>query len=190
MNDRAAVWPLSLRVVHWVTAALVLGALGYGVFMVHVVQNSTERFELTQTHKSLGVAVLALTITRLCLRILASAPKPEPAAPVALAVAKTTHVALYVLLLAIPLSGWLMATTTPVRVPTFVFGLWELPYPLPPALPTYQFAHAIHVASAIVLASLVTLHVAAALVHALLWRDRTLVRMWRKHNQDGEIVTH
>jgi hypothetical protein len=46
-----------------------------------------------------------------------------------------------------PLSGWLMASTTPVRVPTFVFGLFELPYPLALDFATYRFARAIHVAS-------------------------------------------
>ena len=38
-----------------------------------------------------------------------------------------------------PLSGWLMATTTPVRVPTIVFGLFALPYPLAPDLAIYRF---------------------------------------------------
>jgi len=72
-----------------------------------------------------------------------------------------------------------MASTTPVRVPTFVFGLFRLPNPFAPDLPTFRFAHAVHVAAAIALASLIGLHVAAALVHALVWRDRTLARMWR-----------
>jgi cytochrome b561 len=48
-----------------------------------------------------------------------------------------------------------MATTTPVRVPTFAFGLFELPYPLLPDLTTYRIAHTLHVVSAIFLASLV-----------------------------------
>jgi cytochrome b561 len=77
-----------------------------------------------------------------------------------------------------PLSGWLMATTTPVRVPTFVFGLVELPYPLLPDLTTYRIAHTIHVVSAIFLASLVVLHIVAAVIHAFVWQDRTLARMW------------
>ena len=79
-----------------------------------------------------------------------------------------------------PLSGWFMVTTTPVRVPTVVFGLFALPYPLAPDLTIYRFAHAAHVALAIVLAALIAIHVAAAMVHTLLWRDRTLARMWRE----------
>jgi len=179
MDNSAKVWPLSLRMVHWVSAVLVVGAFGYGVYMVQVVQNAAQRFELTQVHKSIGIAVLVITVVRLFLRIGATAPKPGPSAPLLLVAAKTAHIALYALLLAMPLSGWLMVTTTPVRVPTLAFGLFELPYPLAPALPTYRIARAIHVTSAIALASLIALHAAAALVHALMWRDRTLARMWR-----------
>ncbi len=71
-----------------------------------------------------------------------------------------------------------MATTTPVRVPTFVFGLVELPYPSSPDLTTYRIAHTIHVlrVQAIFLASLVVLHVAAAVIHAFLSHSRTLGR--------------
>ena len=78
-----------------------------------------------------------------------------------------------------PVSGWLMVTTTPVRVPTVVFGQFTLPYPLAPGLTIYQFAHAAHVTLAILLAALIAIHAAAAMVHALVWRDRTLARMWR-----------
>jgi cytochrome b561 len=62
-----------------------------------------------------------------------------------------------------------------VRVPTFVFGLVELPYPLSPDLTTYRIAHT--VVSPIFLASFVVLHIAATLIHAFLWQDRTLARM-------------
>jgi cytochrome b561 len=72
-----------------------------------------------------------------------------------------------------------MVTTTPVRIPTAVFGLIALPYPLSPDLTIYRLARAAHVALAIFFAALIALHVAAAMVHALIWRDRTLARMWR-----------
>jgi cytochrome b561 len=172
MDEGVAAWPLSLRLIHWTSAVLIIGTLGFGAYMVELVQDPAERFDLTQTHKSIGVAVLALTAARLCVRVLTAAPKPLPLA------ARAAHISLYVLLLLLPLSGWLMATTTPVRVPTVVFGLFTLPYPLQPDLATYKFVHAVHVVAAIALAALVLLHVAAALVHALWWRDRMLARMW------------
>ena len=181
MNE-GGVWPRSVRFLHWASAVLVIAAIGLGTYMVQLVHDPAERFELTQTHKSIGIAVLALTLVRLCLRILTNAPNPDPAAPSVLLAAKVTHAFLYGLLLVMPLSGWLMATTTPVRVPTFVFGLVELPYPLSPDLTTYRIAHTIHVVSAIFLALLIVLHVATANIHAFVWRDRTLARMWSRRS--------
>ena len=106
------------------------------------------------------------------------APKPEPALRSVTIVARAVHVGLYVLLLLLPLSGWLMVTSTPVRVPTVVFGLFELPYPLVPDIGRFRLAHTAHIVLAVTLAALVVLHVAAALAHAWVWRDRTLTRMW------------
>ena len=183
MTERAiastAVWPLSLRLAHWVTAALVLAGLGLGTVMVQFVHNPALRFELTQTHKSIGIAILALTALRLCRRLFGRAPKPEPAAPSLLLAAKATHTALYALLVLLPVSGWFMATTTPVRVPTVVFGLFALPYPMAPDLAIYRIAHTAHVMLAILLTVLTALHFLATVVHVLIWRDQTLARMWR-----------
>jgi cytochrome b561 len=133
-------WPRTLRLLHWVSAVLVFGALGLGTYMVQLVDDPAERFDLTQTHKTVGVAVFALTVVRLCLRALAMAPRR--ARP--LLAAKAAHAGLYALLLLLPASGWLMATATPVRVPTVVLGLFTLPYPLAPDLAMYRVAHGVH----------------------------------------------
>jgi cytochrome b561 len=179
MNEAAAVWPLSLRLAHWLGAVLVLAALGLATAMVQFVHNPAARFELTQTHKSIGIVILALTVVRLCRRSFSRAPKSEPAARSLLLAAQAAHIALYALLLLMPVSGWLMATTTPVRVPTVDFGLFALPYPLAPNLAIYGLARATHVALAILLASLIAIHIAAAMIHAFIWRDGTPARMWR-----------
>jgi cytochrome b561 len=176
-SDRA--WPRPLRLLHWASAVLVIGALGLGAYMVQLVEDPAERFDLTQTHKTIGVVIFALTVVRLSLRVLTTAPRREHA--LLLLAAKATHAGLYALLLLLPASGWLMATTTPVRVPTVVLGLFALPYPLAPDLAMYRLAHAVHVDAAISLAPLVLLHSAAALAHALagrghLRRDAARVR--------------
>jgi cytochrome b561 len=176
MNDGAPAWPLALRLIHWTSAALIAVALGFGVFMVDIVQDPARRFDLTQTHKSIGVTVLALTAVRLWLRLRTPSP-PLPLAPPLSRAVKATHASLYALLLLMPLSGWLMAASTPVRVPTTVFGLFSLPYALEPSLPTYRMAHALHAAGAAALAALALLHIAGALVHTLWRRDGILTRM-------------
>ena len=126
MNEAAAAavtaWPLSLRLAHWLSAVLVLVALGLGTAMVQFVHDPAARFELTQTHKSIGIIILALTAARLCRRSFGRTPKAEPAARSLRVAAKATHIVLYALLLLMPVSGWLMATTTPVRVPAIVLG--------------------------------------------------------------------
>jgi cytochrome b561 len=127
-----------------------------------------------------------VTIIRLFLRLVTVAPKPELAARLTVLAAKLAHWALYALLVVMPASGWLMISTTPVRVPTVVFGLFRLPYPLAPNVPLYRLAHAIHLASAIALAALIAVHVAAALIHALLWRDQTLARMFWRPSTSGQ----
>ena len=63
--------------------------------MVQLVHDPGERFELTQAHKSIGIVVLALAVVRLCLRILTTAPKPEPATQLMLMATKTAHITLY-----------------------------------------------------------------------------------------------
>ena len=64
----------------------------------------------------LATAILALTVARLCVRLVTKAPKPGPATRPLLLGATAAHAALYVALVAMVASGWLMATTTPVRV--------------------------------------------------------------------------
>ncbi|HEY7298816.1 MAG TPA: cytochrome b/b6 domain-containing protein [Xanthobacteraceae bacterium] len=178
MAEDATTWPLSMRLIHWASAAMVIAAAGLGAYAVQLVENPAERFDLTQTHKSIGLTVFALTVMRFCLRALTAAPKSEVSSPRLRWAARATHVTLYVLLLLLPLTGWLMATTTVVRVPTTFFGVFELPYILPPDLPSYHLARAVHGAAASVLAFLVAVHIAAATMHALWWRDDTMARMW------------
>jgi cytochrome b561 len=185
MNESATAWPLSLRLAHWLSAILVLAALGLGAYMVLLVANPAQRFDLTQTHKALGITILALTVVRLACRAFMRAPKPEQAAPSIGWAAKASHIALYGLLLLMPLSGWLMASSTPIRVPTSLFGLLELPYPLTPNLATYRLAHTAHLCLAILLALLIALHLGATMVHAIVWRDRTFARMWRRPLRNG-----
>lgn len=180
MSEKGVPWPLPVRLIHWASAALIIGTLALGATMVQLVEDAAKRFDLTQTHKSVGITLLVLTLLRLCVRIATAAPPPAVLPARMLTAAKAAHRGIYALLVVMPLSGWLMTTTTPIRVPTIVFGLFELPYPLAPDLPTYQLAHAVHVTAAISLAALIVLHVAAALLHALWWRDGTMLRMWRR----------
>jgi cytochrome b561 len=178
VNEPAVAWPLAMRIAHWLSAALVISLLVLGAVMVFAVADPARRFELTQIHKPLGILALALTVARLCFRFGSRAPKIDPASRLVALAAKAAHLALYLLLFLMPLSGWLMVTSTPIRIPVSLFGLLDLPFPLAPDLATYQAARTTHLVLSIALALLLVVHTGAAMVHQFLWRDGTLARMW------------
>jgi cytochrome b561 len=178
MNEPAAAWPLAMRIAHWLSAALVISLLLLGAAMVFAISDSARRFELTQIHKPLGITVLVLTAARLCCRLATNTPKVAQTSRAATLAAKTSHFTLYLLLFLMPLSGWLMVTSTPIRIPVSLFGINDLPFPLPPDLATYQAARATHLVLSVALALTVIVHTAAAIVHQFVWRDGTLARMW------------
>ncbi|MFN8830623.1 MAG: cytochrome b [Labrys sp. (in: a-proteobacteria)] len=175
MTDRER-WPAGLRLVHGVAALVVLTTLGIGLWMTHLLADAGQRFSWTQTHKSLGVLALALFVLRLPIRWTAIAPAGlgdairDKAAAVA-------HLLLYGLLLAVPLSGWAMASTSPLPVPTRVFGLFTLPPIAAPDFALYQTFHALHQSLAWALGALVLVHVAGALTHGAR-TGMVLRRMW------------
>ena len=190
MRNTADGWGLPARALHWGMALLILGLLGVGWYMVNVVGTSdlVLRFRLTQWHKSFGFVAFALALLRLVWRAANPAPR-EPAGPAwEHAAARGAHLALYVLMVVMPLSGWLMASASPLNDPgafpfqirNMVFGWFELPDPFDPGSERLEAAfRAVHVWSGGAMALLVAAHAGAGLAHHLVRRDRVLLRMLR-----------
>ncbi len=153
-------------VFHWTIAAGVLLNLWIGI-----VGGS---FAI---HKAVGITVLVLTIGRVAWR-LAHRPPPLPATVPGWqrGLAHATHWSLYALLLAMPLTGWAMASGGAVRRPLTWFGLFDIPY-LPVSPPTASAAQDGHAVLGYMMLALVALHVAGALHHHFVVRDRVLARM-------------
>lgn len=158
---------------HWTIALLVIVNLVIGIG--HEGIPALRAF--MGAHKAIGITVLVLTIGRVAWR-LAHRPPPLPGdvAGWQKGVAHATHWALYVLLLLMPLSGWLMVSGPDGRRPLDWFGLFPLPY-LPASEGLADAGHSAHGLLGWIMLALVVLHVAAALYHHLLLRDRVLVRM-------------
>ena len=181
-------------ILHWLTAAAVLGLLVAGMTMTRLHPGSALQFTLYQLHKSVGITVLALTLARLGWR-LAHRPPPLPETMPAWErlAAGATHLALYGLLLGLPLTGWAVVSASPFNIPTVLYGL--LPWPHLPMLATLDPAgkHAaeavlkqLHDAGAWTMAALLALHVGAALRHHFQLRDGVMARMlprWRRDDQ-------
>ena len=182
-RDSAAAWGWVSRLLHWAMAGLILFQLGFGLYMTRV-PDLLARFTLTQTHKSWGFVIFVLALVRVGWRLVNRARPPLPAAMPRWQVraARLSHALLYLLILVMPLSGWVLASASPVQdllqMQNLVFGRFALPDPWVPGDAAVEAAaHAVHAGAAIGLAGLVALHAGAALKHHFVDRDRVLARM-------------
>lgn len=155
------------RLLHWLMAIGILAMLFIGIGMVSIV--TPAYLTLVSIHKPLGIAILVLALVRLAVRLKSGAP-PLPAGmpePMKLA-ARLSHVAFYLLMIALPLIGWAMLSAA--AYPVVVLGM-----PLPAIAPHSNTLHAslwnAHQLLALCFFALVVLHLAAALYHLLVRRD-------------------
>ncbi len=168
-------YTVTARVLHWLTAVLVLIMIPVGVIIAYEWGGAWQE-RLYNLHKAVGAVLVPIIIVRLIYR-LTHPPAPLPADIPALQrfVAHANHWALYILLLIQPFLGWIATSAYPA--PVSVFGLFNMPqiWPANRALSDQLFA--VHRAVGITLAVLVVMHVGAALYHHFVRRDRVLMRM-------------
>ncbi|MGY4398859.1 cytochrome b561 [Sphingomonas sp. UYAg733] len=171
---------------HWIVAAGVIANIALAWLWPYVADESVR--PAIDTHKSIGIAVLGLAIMRLLWR-LAHRPPPmsEQLAPIERKTACAVHWALYLLIFAMPLTGWIMdsAYKDAAAHPMYWFGLFEWPriaaiMHLDPALrdQIHDGFGAAHGYLAWAIYALVALHVAGALKHQWFDHERELERMW------------
>jgi cytochrome b561 len=167
-------------VLHWVLGLGLVGMFAMGVYM-HELPFSPWRLKLYNWHKWAGVTILALSVLRLVWR-LTHRPPPLPVAVEAAMPAwqrlahHATHRALYALFFVVPLVGW--AYSSAAGFPIVMFGVLPLPDFVPADKALAELIKPWHEITALALAGLVVLHVAAALKHQLIDRDGLLTRMW------------
>lgn len=165
---------------HWLTAAAIIGMLVLGKYMTDLADIDQSKFPLYQLHKSIGITILVLSVGRLLWR-LANVVPPLPAGIPAWQRwgAHGSHILLYVLIIAIPLSGWAQVSSNPIGIPTIWFGQFEIPpLPgLPVSVPFTHFMREAHENLGNLMILLLLVHVGAALKHHFWDRDTVLRRM-------------
>ena len=175
LRNRERWGPVS-QALHWAIALLVLVMAVIGLSL-DALPRSPKWFWVYDLHKSIGLLVLALVAVRLGWRLYAGAPPPVPGLPRAQRIAAgTTHAVLYVLVLAMPLSGWLYDSASGLR-PLEWFGQFAVPKLVGPDEALAGALHDVHETLFAVLVVVVLAHVAAALWHHLFRGDATLARM-------------
>lgn len=168
---------------HWAMVALIVSLFVLGLYMTGLPQADPGTFVLYQLHKSLGFTVLALVAVRLLWRLANPTPRLPSGMPAwERAGAHASHFVLYLLMFAIPLSGWLMVSASPWSIPTVLYGVLHVPHlPVPAILGDKSAAEAtlksVHEILAWGLIGLAAFHAAAAIKHHLVARDDTLRRM-------------
>ena len=174
---------------HWLIAAGIFANLAVGLIFSDLPRGA-ERIALFRLHVSIGLLVLILSILTLAWRFTHRTPA-LPAMPRWMRLAaSSSHYLLYLAIVGIPLSGWLMVSASPGHgLPFFLFDTWPK-LPLPGSiLNNAGYAHlfhesfeSLHVAAAWGLILLLPVHAAAALYHQYVLRDGVLARMvpWMK----------
>lgn len=160
---------------HWLVALALVGAFGLGVYM-HDLPLSPDKLRLYSWHKWAGVTIFLLVLIRLGWRATHRPPAPPATMPRwQQRAAEGVHGLLYVLMVAIPLSGWLMSSAKGFQ--TVYFGVLPLPDLLAKNKELGELLTVVHKTLNFTLAGLVLAHVGAALKHHFLDRDGVLSRM-------------
>lgn len=161
------------KVLHWIVAALFVYLFYIAINMTGM-ENGAEKWGLYAEHKQFGV----LAFIFICVRVFIKLTNPSPALPDTIpnwqtTASKVMHTALYVIMIAFPVSGMLMSMAG--NYPIIFFG-FELPNLVGENKSLGEAMHAIHEALMCVTYGVVGIHVAAALMH-LAKRDGVFSRM-------------
>ena len=177
---------------HWALAALILLQV---VLAGRMEGRSAEAFAVIQLHKSVGITVLLLSLARLAWRLV-NPPPPEPAglAPWERRLSTGVHWAFYAVMIGMPITGWIMVSTSRLVVPTLLFGV--VPWPHLPGLPELapaarhvwneagEAGHGLIVKGFYVL---IALHVAGALKHQFFRGDEPVLQRMAPGAKAGRL---
>lgn len=160
---------------HWLSFILILSLAMLGLIMTDLA-NGPLKIQVYALHKSFGLTVLALSFIRLLWRLFSTTPEITANTPKWQEwIAKLTHGLLYLLLFAMPISGWLYNSAA--GFPLKYFGLFKLPKLSGYDPQLKQLAGDAHETFFYILALLMLMHAGAALKHHYLDKDNTLTRM-------------
>ena len=182
-------WGSLSQLFHWLIVALILVQAPLGLTGL-LLPLGMEKLAVLARHKSIGMTILGLAALRLLWRwVNPTPPLPPNLKPHERWLAHFTHVSLYGLLFAMPLTGWIMSSAR--GFPVSWFNLVQLPNLVSRNLALYHLLVRVHVALAITLALALALHVAAALKHHFVLHDDTLRRMvpgWAPRDRDASAL--
>ncbi|MDG1312427.1 MAG: cytochrome b/b6 domain-containing protein [Porticoccaceae bacterium] len=175
IKNTQARWGWLSKVFHWATALLIFIQIPLG-FYAESLRLSPLKIDVFIWHKSLGMLVLLLVIVRLLWRIKITIPIALATSRLEKLLASAAHGVLYLLMLALPLSGWI--TSAAANFPVKLFWLIPLPPIVGPDDGLKSIAAEVHEICVFVLIAILVVHIGAALRHHFMLGDSALKRMW------------
>ena len=160
---------------HWLVAIAIIGSFSVGLYMADL-PLSPQKLKLYSWHKWAGVTIFLFVVVSLGWRLLHRPPELPAGMPGwQRAVAAATHVLLYLLMFAVPITGWLMSSAKGFQ--TVYFGVLPLPDLLVKNEELGDLLKEVHTLLNFSMAALVLAHLGAALKHHFIDRDDVLARM-------------
>ena len=161
---------------HWAIALLLVANFALGERSEDLAKGS-ELAWVMQLHKSIGITILVLTLWRLGLRLVTPRPAKVADSPLLQFASKAVHWGFYAIMLIVPLSGWLVISTSKTPTPLFVFDL--VPWPLLPNFgrEVHEIGEEVHAILAKSMIPLLALHLIGAVRHQFFMRDGLMERM-------------
>lgn len=166
------------RILHWTTAALVIGLVALGWYMVDLSYFDRWYNVTLRWHRALGMLVLALALVTLGWRTVS--PSPQPVAgtrPWEHLAGRCMHILLLSMIVLVPVSGYLISTSAGKSID--ILGWFSIPPVIEVDADLRDRAIDVHYYLAYLTAALVAMHAGAALKHQFINRDGTLERMIR-----------
>lgn len=161
--------------IHWLMAMMVIGVIFVGFFMVSL-EKGPDKLQIIQIHKASGFLILMLALFRWYWMLTSEKLQALPGmANRDIAISHAFKWALMLMLLAQPVSGWLMSMAAGHGID--FYGLFEIPVWIEKNKAISSFFHKIHEIGAFVISGIVVLHILAALRHHFIVKDDTLNRM-------------
>lgn len=162
---------------HWIIAIIVIGLIIIGLYMVNI-PISLRKLALFGWHKEFGILILMLIAVRLIWRISNITPwLPETMPRYEKFAARCAHFAFYLLLIALPITGWMLSSAA--GLPVSFFGLFVLPDLVSPDPNLMAQLIFLHKWLSYALIALLSAHVLAALQHHFYYKDNILLRILR-----------
>ena len=171
----APAYTVTARVLHWITAVLVLAMVPVGIVIANEWGGPAQQF-LYNLHKSIGVTLIPIVIVRIIYRLThPPAPLPQDIPAIQRFAAHANHWALYGLILAQPFVGYIMTSAYPAPVP--FFGLFEMPAIWGADRALSERLSVVHLYIGLAIAAFAAMHICAGLYHHFVRKDRVLMRM-------------